>query len=101
MIGGAFLGWAAEMVRRCVRRRAGRPTGPARIRLTCRHATGRPARPSRALVAIGSSSYFAARVRHQALDLKVMTQALVPVGAIAGPGTAPDRRLTRRYAQLT
>jgi hypothetical protein len=41
------------------------------------------------IVAIGVVVlYFEARIRHEALDLQVMTEALVPVPPAAGPGFA-------------
>ncbi len=96
MICGAFIGWAAAMVLQVPFVVAALVVGPeTRTGFWLNMAgtaTGTAGQTMTApLVAIGVVVlYFAARVRHEALDLQVMTQALAPVpGAIPGPGPAP------------
>ena len=95
MICGGFVGWAAAMVLQVPFIIAALVAGPetrAGFWLNMAGtATGTAGQTMTApLVAIGVVVlYFSARVRHEALDLQVMTQALEPVpGLVSGPGPA-------------
>jgi hypothetical protein len=95
MICGGFVGWAAAMVLQMPFVVATLVVGPeTRTGFWLNMAgtaTGTAGQTMTApLVAIGVVVlYFSARVRHEALDLQVMTQALAPVPApVPGPGPA-------------
>lgn len=94
MICGAFLGWAAAMVLQMPFLVATLLVGPeTRTGFWLNMAgtaTGTVGQTITApLVAIGVVVlYFGARVRHEALDLQVMTQALAPVPGPLGVGPA-------------
>jgi hypothetical protein len=97
MICGGFVGWAASMVLQVPFVIAALVVGPETrtgfwLNLAGT-ATGTAGQTMTApIVAIGVVVlYFSARVRHEALDLQVMTQALAPVpsaGPIPSPGPA-------------